>query len=98
MDGTPSKDSTQKAVLAFGYGSRRCLGKNIALSESQKFVIQLQLLRDFAIRIKGPEKPCRTENRGIIVHWEQDMILQSRRKWDEPGTLAFDEMKEKSKV
>ena len=31
----------KRFFLAFGYGSRRCLGKNIALFESQKFLLQV---------------------------------------------------------
>ena len=34
----------KKYFLAFGYGSRRCLGKNIALFESQKFIIQVSIV------------------------------------------------------
>lgn len=30
-----------KSSLAFGYGSRKCLGQNIALFESQKFCVQV---------------------------------------------------------
>lgn len=32
-----------KYFFAFGYGSRRCLGKNIALFEAQKFCIQVRV-------------------------------------------------------
>lgn len=36
-----------KYSLSFGYGSRRCLGKNIALFESQKFCLQVRILMNY---------------------------------------------------
>ena len=36
-----------KYSLAFGYGSRKCLGKNVALFESQKFCVEVSLLLIF---------------------------------------------------
>lgn len=44
----------KKFFLAFGYGSRRCLGKNIALFESQKFLVEVRVRVDLPMCIRNP--------------------------------------------
>jgi len=68
----------EKYLLSFGYGSRRCLGKNIALFESQKFC--LQLFREFHIQSRNPERPFKQENWGILIYFDQFIQLTRRHK------------------
>jgi len=67
----------RKYMFSFGYGSRRCLGKNIALFECQKFL--LQLFRNFHIQYQFPERPCKIENWGILLYSEQFVILRAKK-------------------
>lgn len=53
IDSSPRRlQLMNRYFFAFGYGSRRCLGKNIALFESQKFLMQVSRFLPFPCR--GP--------------------------------------------
>ena len=67
----PSNDATAEPVktklkqmernfLAFGMGSRTCIGKNVSLLEMNKLVPQL--LRMYEVELAVPEKEWQTEN------------------------------------
>ena len=43
LDNLDTTQRMKKYFFAFGYGSRRCLGRNIALFEAQKFCVQVRL-------------------------------------------------------
>lgn len=58
-----AKDKLKKMernFLAFGTGSRSCLGKNVSLLEMNKLVPQV--LRRYRVELVDPEKPLRVEN------------------------------------
>lgn len=50
----------ERNFLAFGSGSRTCLGKNVSLLEMNKLVPQV--LRRYRVELVDPEKPLRVEN------------------------------------
>ena len=75
-----------KYDFAWGYGSRRCVGKNIALVDASKFCVQF--FRDFLVESVDPEKPFRSENWGINIYWEQLLKIQERK------TIVLDDTEE----
>ena len=75
-----------KYNLGFGYGSRVCLGQNIALMELYKGPLQVgmtgnvvvlilipgyQLFRTFRPEMVDTEKPARYVVQGGVAHWEE---------------------------
>ncbi|KAI4129722.1 MAG: hypothetical protein LQ338_002106 [Usnochroma carphineum] len=66
----------QKYFFAFGYGSRKCIGRHLAMFEAQKFC--MQLFRDFDVQYWSQNQPCRMENWGINVYFEQFVKLEPR--------------------
>lgn len=84
----------QKYFFAFGYGSRKCIGRHLAMFEAQKFCMQVwkacqyhsiltdslkqQLFRDFDVQYWSQNQPCRMENWGINVYFEQFVKLEPR--------------------
>ncbi|MCJ1398167.1 hypothetical protein MMC11_001364 [Xylographa trunciseda] len=62
-----------KYDLAWGYGSRKCMGKNLSLFESQKLC--LQLFRDFEI---SSTRLVQTENWGVELYKNQSVTLISK--------------------
>ncbi|KAL8776865.1 MAG: hypothetical protein Q9194_002894 [Teloschistes cf. exilis] len=66
----------EKYFFAFGYGSRKCIGRHVAVFEAQKFFVQL--FRDFDVQYCHRERPCRVENWGINVYFEQYVQLTRR--------------------
>ena len=71
--------------LGFGYGSRTCLGQNIALMELYKGPLQVsmtrnilalllifvhQLFRTFRLKMLNTEKPVKFVVQGGVAHWE----------------------------
>ncbi|KAI9874409.1 MAG: hypothetical protein M1830_009777 [Pleopsidium flavum] len=75
-DGEKEKMFT-KYNLAFGYGSRVCLGKDIALMELYKG--PLQFLRKFKPEIVNKNKPGDFVLKGGVGHWENVWITLSER-------------------
>lgn len=65
-----------KYDFTWGYGSRKCVGKYIAMMDGKKFV--LQLFREFDISAMNPDKPWRSENWGINVYFDQWVHLHER--------------------
>ena len=80
--------------LGFGYGSRTCLGMNIALMELYKGPLQVsttgnvvalllifvyQLLRTFRLEMLNTDKPTKYVVQGGIAHWE-DLWLRIERR------------------
>ncbi|KAL8956243.1 MAG: hypothetical protein Q9193_006180 [Seirophora villosa] len=66
----------EKYFFAFGYGSRKCIGKHLAVFEAQKFFVQL--FREFEVQYCCQDRPCRVENWGINVFFEQYVRLAPR--------------------
>lgn len=54
----------EASFLAFGAGSRTCVGKNISLMEMQKVVPQL--LRSYSIELADPKAEWKTNNRWFV--------------------------------
>ncbi|KAL8901482.1 MAG: hypothetical protein Q9207_005180 [Kuettlingeria erythrocarpa] len=74
-----------KYDLTWGYGSRKCLGKNIAMMDGKKFV--LQLFREFNIVSVDPRQPWRSENWGINIYFDQWVYLQERNTSNDRSSL-----------
>ncbi|KAL9025938.1 MAG: hypothetical protein Q9196_005318 [Gyalolechia fulgens] len=73
----------EKYIFTFGYGGRACIGKNLAQFEAQKLC--LQLFRDFYIRSAHPDKPWRSNDRGISIYEDQWVTVRERR----PSDIGF---------
>jgi cytochrome P450 len=72
----------ERVDISFGAGYTQCLGKNIAIMEIQKVVVEL--LRHFEISIADPTKPWRMENLLAILIWDFNVFLKPREKrWAE---------------
>ncbi|KAK7228251.1 hypothetical protein V2G26_000421 [Clonostachys chloroleuca] len=69
-----------KCILTWGYGPRVCLGKNIALLETYKLLIQF--FRLFRPSIKYPDEKniWRQENLALLVHWEFWLDIEHRKQ------------------
>jgi cytochrome P450 len=67
----------EKYLMTFGYGTRVCLGKNIAQLETQKLCCQL--LRDFEIEAVDKARPWREANMAIMIYWEQWLVVRERK-------------------
>ncbi|KAL9123290.1 MAG: hypothetical protein Q9187_000162 [Circinaria calcarea] len=65
-----------KYILSWGYGTRVCLGKNIAQMMIQKLC--LQLFRSFRFQSASPGKPWRCANMAIMLYWDQWITIQDR--------------------
>ncbi|RAK91925.1 cytochrome P450 monooxygenase [Aspergillus costaricaensis CBS 115574] len=65
-----------KYLMSFGYGSRVCLGKNIAQLETQKLCCQL--FRDFTIDIVDRNNPWEANNLAIMVFAKQFLRISER--------------------
>ncbi|RYP02833.1 hypothetical protein DL764_005574 [Monosporascus ibericus] len=65
----PEKEKEMdKYILTWGYGTRICLGKNIALLETYKLL--LQFFRLFRPSIDDNDRVWRQENLALLVHWD----------------------------
>jgi hypothetical protein len=72
----------EKVDISFGAGYTVCLGRNIAIMEMQKTVVEL--LRNFEITIANPERPWLLQNVLAILVWDFYVFLKPReRKWAE---------------
>ncbi|KAI1502628.1 cytochrome P450 monooxygenase [Biscogniauxia marginata] len=74
-DSEKSKEM-DRYILTWGYGPRICLGKNIALLETNKLLIQF--FRMFRPSIVDTRNIWRQENLALLVHW--DMWIKIRRR------------------
>ncbi|TAQ85503.1 hypothetical protein B7494_g6168 [Chlorociboria aeruginascens] len=66
-----------KYLMSFGYGTRVCLGKNIAQLETQKLCCQL--FRNFEIEIVDRNNPWRAANWAIMIYWDQWLRIKERK-------------------
>ncbi|KAI1074444.1 cytochrome P450 monooxygenase [Whalleya microplaca] len=66
----------EKYILTWGYGSRICLGKNIATLETYKLLIQF--FRLFKPTIADPNNVWIQQNLAILVHWNMWIHIQYR--------------------
>ncbi|KAB8356377.1 hypothetical protein FH972_023961 [Carpinus fangiana] len=64
-----------KHMMAWGYGARVCLGKNIAQLTTQKLC--LELFRRFDLGTQDVDNPWRAENWGIMVYWDQWLSIKA---------------------
>jgi cytochrome P450 len=62
----------------FGYGSRTCIGRNIALFELNKFTVQF--LREFDIKYADPEKPYELFSAWFATQENMMVIVTPRSK------------------
>ncbi|KAJ5698795.1 Cytochrome P450 E-class group I [Penicillium macrosclerotiorum] len=68
-----------KCILTWGYGTRVCLGKNIALLETYKLLIQF--FRLFRPSINNRDRPIwRQENLALLVHHDFWIKIASRER------------------
>ncbi|CAG8904564.1 unnamed protein product [Penicillium egyptiacum] len=66
-----------KCILTWGYGSRICLGKNIALLETYKLLVQF--FRLFRPKINNGARPIwKQENLALLVHHDFWIKIASR--------------------
>ncbi|RHZ65482.1 cytochrome P450 [Aspergillus thermomutatus] len=68
----------EQSFFTFGSGSRTCIGKNISLIEMHKIIPQL--LREFEIRLRSPEKEWKTKNVWFVQ--QEGLICDLVRKRD----------------
>ncbi|KAI9159142.1 Cytochrome P450 monooxygenase gsfF [Paramyrothecium foliicola] len=68
----------QKHALTFGYGSRICLGKDIAMMELYK--APLQFLRKFRPRVVNPEQPAKLLFSGVVRYYDDFWMNIERRE------------------
>lgn len=76
IENTPEKlQEMERSFLAFGAGSRTCIGKNISLMEMAKIVPQL--LREYKISLADEGRKWETKNMwfvqqsGVVVRLEK---------------------------
>lgn len=68
----------QKHILTWGYGSRICLGRDIAMMEL--FKAPLQFLRTFRPRAANPQQPATRVVKGVVTYYENFLINIERRR------------------
>ncbi|PSN60579.1 cytochrome P450 monooxygenase [Corynespora cassiicola Philippines] len=79
-----SEDQTQEMeryMLTWGYGTRVCLGKNIAMMETYKLLVHL--FRKFRPSLADDKKQWTVQNLGLFVH--RNMWLRIERRHVESG-------------
>jgi cytochrome P450 len=70
----------ERVDISFGSGYTVCLGKNVAIMEMQKTVVEL--LRNFEISIANPENPWKLKNLLAILIFDFYVFLKPReKKW-----------------
>ncbi|KAI0437384.1 cytochrome P450 monooxygenase [Xylaria telfairii] len=67
---------TERYILTWGYGPRICLGKNIAILETNKLV--LQFFRLFRPSIVDNKNVWRQANLALLVHWDMWINIEHR--------------------
>ncbi|KAI1129661.1 cytochrome P450 monooxygenase [Nemania abortiva] len=73
----PAKDKEMdKYILGWGYGTRSCLGKNIATLEAYKLMIQF--FRLFKPSIVNPDKVWTQKNLALLVHFDMRIRVERR--------------------
>ncbi|KAI4152527.1 MAG: hypothetical protein L6R39_001786 [Caloplaca ligustica] len=66
----------EKHILTWGYGTRVCLGKNIALMETYK--LMCQFFRAFKPSIHQPDNVWRSENLALLCHYDMWINIEKR--------------------
>ncbi|KAI9789482.1 MAG: hypothetical protein M1816_006024 [Peltula sp. TS41687] len=66
----------ERYILTWGYGTRICLGKNIAQLETYKLMVQF--FRLFKPSLCNNEKVWRQENLALLVHWDMWIRIELR--------------------
>lgn len=69
-----------KTDLEFGYGSRTCIGKNIALVEMNKYIAQL--IRHFDFEFVNKERPYVIQSMWFALQKEMYLRFKDRAKWN----------------
>ncbi|KAJ2996755.1 hypothetical protein NUW58_g869 [Xylaria curta] len=70
LESPESTKEMEKYILTWGYGPRICLGKNIALLETNKLLIQFFRLFQPTIDNNDEKSIWRQENLALLVHWD----------------------------
>jgi cytochrome P450 len=65
--------------FVFGFGSRQCIGRDIAYMELYK--APLQFLRTFRAKFVDPSRPGRLAGRGDICFFQDMWMTLERREW-----------------
>jgi cytochrome P450 len=78
----------ERIDVAFGAGYTICLGKNIAIMELAKTVVEL--FRNFNITIADPTEPWRIQNALAILLWDFNILISPRDQSVSFATLAKD--------
>ncbi|KAL8919726.1 MAG: hypothetical protein Q9172_004839 [Xanthocarpia lactea] len=66
----------EKHILTWGYGTRVCLGKNIALMETYK--LMCQFFRAFKPSIPDSDRVWRSENLALLCHYDMWINIEKR--------------------
>ncbi|KAJ6008900.1 hypothetical protein N7522_003916 [Penicillium canescens] len=78
MDNPASVSEMERNFLAFGSGSRTCIGKNISLVEIGKLIPEL--IRRFDFELVNPEAPVKTHNVWFVKQLDVQCRVQLRKK------------------
>lgn len=66
----------RKNLFTFGAGSRYCIGKNLAMMQITKVVVELY--RNFEIELADPSKDWHVSGGWLTRQTQMDMILRKR--------------------
>ncbi|MCJ1306626.1 hypothetical protein MMC25_000269 [Agyrium rufum] len=83
---------SQTNILQFGYGSRLCVGKSLALLELNKFTATL--VRDFEMRLPDPSRKWRSHSLFVTVFPDWSCYMTPRRH----GTSEYRNAREEKRI